>query len=108
MHEVTEIAAEFCQSPCTNLVLSRRVCLQDPACCQGTLIDGDLVGNWDLACVELARDVIINDPALGIKNYPSNGSLQNNQQQRLTSTSGDPSLTDPDKKGGKTNEIIYF
>ena len=71
----TEIAAEFCQSPCTNLVLSRRVCLQDPACCQGTLIDGDLVGNWDLACVELARDVIINDPALGIKNYPSNGLL---------------------------------
>ena len=42
------------------------------------------------------------------KNYPSNGSLQNNQQQRLTSTSGDPSLTDPDKKGGKTNEIVYF
>ena len=42
------------------------------------------------------------------KNYPSNGSLQNNQQQRLTSTSGDPSLTDPDKKGGKTNEMIYF
>ena len=33
--------------PCTNLRLQTEVCVIDPACCEPTLIDGELVGSWD-------------------------------------------------------------
>ena len=70
-----DLAAKFCQSPCTNLTLRNEVCNLDPTCCQGTLVDGVLVGDWDANCAALAALVIVNQPGLQIKSFPSNGLL---------------------------------
>ena len=75
--DCASLAAEFCQSPCSNLKLRRKVCELDASCCLPDLVDGEVVGNWDEGCATLAALVILNEPGLQIKYFPANGLLCN-------------------------------
>jgi hypothetical protein len=74
------IAKAQCQDACSNALLRDSVCELRPECCGYWTVDPATgnevyVTDWDSSCTELAALIIINEPGLQIRYFPSNGLL---------------------------------
>lgn len=58
-----QTAIRLCAQPCTNVRLSDMVCETLPTCC--------LSGEWDQQCTGMAALIIIQNPGLQIRSFPS-------------------------------------
>ncbi len=89
-----DIAKRQCQTPCTNELLRTSVCVLDPTCCgEYDAASGDFLTHWDADCTALAALIIVNEPGLQIRAFPSNGLLC------------DPYLPDPRPLDRQLNDV---